>query len=54
MPYKRIGRTVYTKSGGTWHKKQTCGTIADAERAMRLLQGVEHGDWKPTGKKAQK
>ena len=50
MPYKRVGKTIYTKSSGNWKKKQTCGSIKAAEKAMNLLRGVEHG-WRPTGKK---
>lgn len=50
MPYKRVGKTVYTKSSGKWKKKQTCGSVAAAKKAMSLLQGIKHG-WKPTSKK---
>jgi len=53
MPLKRIGRTVYHKKGGKWKKKQTCRSVAAAERAMNLLRGVEHG-WEPTGAPARK
>ena len=37
MPYKRIGKTVYSKKGGTWHKKQTCTSVENAKKAIRLL-----------------
>ena len=43
MPYKRVGNVIYTKSSGKWEKKQTCGSVEKAERALRLLRGVEHG-----------
>lgn len=43
MPYKRIGKTIYTKKTGRWKKKQISKTIASAKRALRLLRGIEHG-----------
>lgn len=43
MPYKRVGRTVYSKSGGKWHVKQTCESAEKAKAAIRLLYGVESG-----------
>jgi len=51
MPYKIIGKTIYTKSGGTWHKKQTCSSVANAKKALRLLQGIEHGTLVPRKRK---
>jgi len=53
MPYKRSGKTIYTKASGKWKKKQTAKSVAAAKRAMRLLQGVEHG-WKPSRRKRKK
>jgi len=53
MPYKRIGKTIYHKKDGKWKVKQVAGSVEKAKRALRLLQGVEHG-WKPTGKPAGK
>lgn len=53
MPYKVIGNKVYHKKGGKWKVKQRCGSPAKAKRAVNLLRGVEHGDWKPTGRKAK-
>lgn len=50
MPYKRKGKTIYSKASGKWKVKQTCRSVESAKKAMRLLQGVEHG-WKPTGAK---
>jgi hypothetical protein len=47
MPYKRVGNKVMHKKGGRWSTKQTCASPAAASRAIRLLQGVEHG-WRPT------
>ncbi len=43
MPYERKGKTIMSKSGGSWHTKQTASTVANAIKAMRLLQGIEHG-----------
>ena len=43
MPYKRKGKTVYSKSGGKWHKKQTATSVANAKKTMRLLYGIEGG-----------
>jgi len=48
MPYKRIAKTVYTKRTGKWKKKQTCGSVAKAKRAMALLRGLESGSIKPS------
>jgi len=41
MPYKRIGKIVYTKSSGKWKKKQTCTSIANAKKALALLEDLE-------------
>lgn len=46
MPYKVKGSAVYHKKGDRWVKKQQCGSPDAAQKAMNLLQGVEHG-WKP-------
>lgn len=43
MPFKRVGRTIYSKSGGKWHVKQVASSVDNAKAAMRLLQGIEHG-----------
>ena len=51
MPYKRKGKVIYTKSSGTWKKKQTCKSVENAKKAFRLLQGIEHGTLKPRKKK---
>ena len=53
MPYKRKGKVIYHKKGNHWTVKQTASSIENAKKALRLLQGVEHG-WKPTGKKKRK
>ena len=50
MPYKVSGNKVMHQVGGKWKVKQTCGSHEAAQAAMRLLQGIEHSDWKPTGK----
>jgi len=43
MPYKRKGKTIYTKSSGKWRKKQTAKSVANAKKALRFLRGLEHG-----------
>lgn len=43
MPYKTINSTVYTKTTGTWKKKQKCRSPAAAKRALKLLRGLEAG-----------
>jgi len=43
MPYKLIGKTIYTKTSGKWKKKQTAKSIASAKRALKLLRGIENG-----------
>jgi len=43
MPWKRVGKTIYTKATGSWRKKQTCKSVASAKRALKLLRGLEHG-----------
>jgi len=54
VPYKVIGNKVYHKKNGRWKVKQTCKSAANAKKAVNLLRGIEHGDWKPTGKPARK
>jgi len=53
MPNRRKGRIIYHKKGGRWRIKQRCRSVANAKRALRLLQGVAHG-WRPTGRKARR
>jgi len=48
MPYRRKGRTIYSKATGKWRKKQTCGSVAKAKRALKLLRGLEKGSIKPS------
>jgi len=43
MPYKRQNKTIYTKATGDWKKKQTCGSVAKAKRALTLLRGLHAG-----------
>jgi len=43
MPYKVVGNKVYHKKGGRWKVKQTCESHKNAVKALRLLQGLEHG-----------
>ncbi len=54
MPYRRRGKVVQHKKGGKWVKKQTATSVVNAQRAINLLRGVEHGNWKPTGKPARR
>ena len=46
MPYKLIGKTIYSKATGKWKKKQTGKSVASAKRALKLLQGLESGSIK--------
>ena len=43
MPYKREGRTIKSKATGKWKKKQTCGSVDKAKRALTLLRGLHAG-----------
>lgn len=43
MPYRRSGSKVLHKKGGHWTVKQTCASPAAAEKAIRLLRGLDHG-----------
>lgn len=56
MPYKRKGSVIYTKATGKWKIKQRCKSPANANKALRLLRGLEHGTIKPSqvGKKRRK
>lgn len=49
MPYKRVGKTVLHKKDGSWKVKQKCNSVASAQKAIRLLQAVDHG-FKPNKK----
>lgn len=49
MPYKRVGKTIMHKKDG-WSEKQTATSVENAEKAMNLLHGIEHG-WVPPSKK---
>lgn len=44
MPYKRVGRKIYTKKRGRWIFKQMASNIADAKKLLRLLKALEHKD----------
>ena len=41
MPYKRVGKVIYTKSSGKWKVKQTCKSVTNAKGAMKLLHYLE-------------
>jgi len=44
MPYKREGRTIKSKATGKWKKKQTCGSVDKAKRALILLRELYKED----------
>jgi hypothetical protein len=46
MPYKRIGRKVYSKSIGRWRLKQTAKNVNNAKAALRLLNSLENKKWR--------
>ena len=43
MPYKRDGNIVYHKKNGRWLIKEKCKSVENAKRAIRFLNGIEHG-----------
>jgi len=43
VPYKREGKKVLHKKGGVWKVKQVARSVENAEKAIRLLRGLEHG-----------
>lgn len=58
MPYQIReqdgGWVLMHKKGGKWTVKSHHKTRKDAVSAMRLLYGIESGNWKPTGVKTSK
>jgi len=42
MPWKIIGKTIYTKRTGKWKKKQTCRSVASAKRALGYLHKLKN------------
>ena len=42
MPYRIVGKDVEHKVNGRWKVKQHCKSNANAKKAMRLLEGIEH------------
>ena len=48
MPYKIKGSVIYHKKAGKWKIKQRCSSVANAKKALRLLQGLESGSIKPS------
>ena len=40
------------EKGGKWTVKQVCSSPTAAKAAMRLLEGIEHGQITPTDQKA--
>jgi len=55
MPVKitQVGKGRYkVKTPSNVHAKRT--TLAKAKAQERILNAVEHTDWRPTGKKAKK
>ena len=55
MPYKveKRGDKWVTLNTETGKVKGTHNSKVKALRQMRLLYGIESGEWKPTGKKAK-
>jgi len=43
MPYKVEGNNVLHKKGGKWKIKQHCSSHENEKKAVRFLQGIEHG-----------
>ena len=56
MPYRveKRGNVWVTINTETGKVKGTHDSKIKAQRQMRLLYGIESGEWKPTGKKTQK
>lgn len=51
MPYRVDGNNVMHFKGGKWSVKQKCSSHANAVKAIRLLNAVEHNpNFKPKGK----
>jgi len=48
MPYQIRGKVIYHKKGGKWKIKQRCKSVANAKKALKLLQGLESGSIKPS------
>ena len=46
MPYKRVGKTIFSKATGQWLKKQTAKSVGNAKKALKLLRGLESGSIK--------
>ena len=44
MPYRRINTTIESKATGKWKKKQTCGSVDKAKRALILLRELYKED----------
>jgi hypothetical protein len=43
MPYRRVGKTVQVKKGGSWRKKGASKSVAGAKRYMRALYAHSKG-----------
>tara|TARA_R100001530_G_scaffold13555_2_gene12435 strand:- start:5820 stop:5951 length:132 start_codon:yes stop_codon:yes gene_type:complete len=43
VPYKRVGKIVYIKKGGSWKKKAAAKSIASAKKMINLLRAKKHG-----------
>ncbi len=46
MPYRRVGKVIYTKSSGAWKVKQRASSIANAKKTIKLLYGLKSGSIK--------
>ena len=38
MPWKRVGKKIYKKSGGKWVVKQVAKSVDAAKAALRILE----------------
>jgi hypothetical protein len=52
MPYKVQGSNLLHFKSGKWSIKQHCSSPENAKKAMHLLEGIEHGNIKPSLSKA--
>lgn len=43
MPYRRRGKIIEKLKGKKWTHKQTCTSVENAQKALKLLAGLEAG-----------
>ena len=49
MPYECRGSDLYHQKDGKWSVKQHCSSPTNCKKAMKLLEGIEHGSIKKSG-----